>query len=154
MELKGKRVLVVGLGESGLAMAKWLHRQGAVVRVADSRESPPNRDALAGVAPGAEVIMGPFVAATFTDIDIVALSPGVPKATPALAAVDVPVVSEIEFFAAGVREQVPGSKILAITGSNGKTTTTALTAHLLNGAGVPAIGVGHPVGHGHRLAQR
>ncbi len=143
MELKGKRVLVVGLGESGLAMAKWLHRQGAVVRVADSRESPPNRDALAGVAPGAEVITGPFVAATFTGIDIVALSPGVPKATPALAAVDVPVVSEIEFFTAGVREQVPGSKILAITGSNGKTTTTALTAHLLNGAGVPAIACGN-----------
>ena len=42
MELKGKRVLVVGLGESGLAMAKWLHRQGALVRVADSRDNPPN----------------------------------------------------------------------------------------------------------------
>ena len=42
MELRGKRVLVVGLGESGLAMAKWLHRQGAFVRVADSRDNPPN----------------------------------------------------------------------------------------------------------------
>lgn len=57
--------------------------------------------------------------------------------------VDVPVVSEIELFAAGVREQVPDSKIIAITGSNGKTTTTALTAHLLNGAGVPAIACGN-----------
>jgi UDP-N-acetylmuramoylalanine--D-glutamate ligase len=46
-------------------------------------------------------------------------------------------------FAAGVREQVPGSQIIAITGSNGKTTTTALTAHLLNGAGVPAIACGN-----------
>ena len=46
MELKGKRVLVVGLGESGLGMAKWLHRQGAVVRVADSRDNPPNLEAL------------------------------------------------------------------------------------------------------------
>ena len=54
-----------------------------------------------------------------------------------------PVVSEIELFAAGVREQAPGSKIIAITGSNGKTTTTALTAHLLNGAGVPAIACGN-----------
>ena len=143
MELKGKRVLVVGLGESGLAMAKWLHRQGASVRVADSRDNPPNVEDLKRVAPGAEVIAGPFVAATFAGIDLVALSPGVPKATPQIAVVDVPVVSEIELFAAGVREQVPGSKIIAITGSNGKTTTTALTAHLLNGAGVPASACGN-----------
>jgi UDP-N-acetylmuramoylalanine--D-glutamate ligase len=72
MQLKGKRVLVVGLGESGLAMAKWLHRQGALVRVADSRESPPNLGELARVAPAAEVIAGPFVAATFGGIDLVA----------------------------------------------------------------------------------
>lgn len=143
MELKGKRALVVGLGESGLAMAKWLHRQGALVRVADSRDNPPNREALAGLAPQAEVIAGPFAAATFAGIDLVALSPGVPKATPEIAGLDVPVISEIELFAAGVREQVSGSKIIAITGSNGKTTTTALTAHLLNGAGVPAIACGN-----------
>jgi UDP-N-acetylmuramoylalanine--D-glutamate ligase len=79
MELKGKRVLVVGLGESGLAMAKWLHRQGAFVRVADSRDNPPNVDALQRVAPGAELIAGPFVDPTFAGIDLVALSPGVPK---------------------------------------------------------------------------
>jgi|JI6StandDraft_1071083.scaffolds.fasta_scaffold64479_2 UDP-N-acetylmuramoylalanine--D-glutamate ligase len=143
MELKGKRVLVVGLGESGLAMAKWLHRQGARVRVADSRDNPPNLEVLASVAPNAEVIAGAFADSTFAGVDLVALSPGVPKATPQIATVDVPVISEIELFAAGVRAQVPGSKIIAITGSNGKTTTTALTAHLLNGAGVPAIACGN-----------
>lgn len=143
MELKGKRVLVVGLGESGLAMAKWLHRQGALVRVADSRTTPPNVDALQQVAPGAELLAGPFAETTFAGVDIVALSPGVPKATPAIAAVTVPLISEIELFAAGVRQQVPGAKIIAITGSNGKTTTTALTAHLLNAAGVPAIACGN-----------
>ncbi len=141
MELKGKRVLVVGLGESGLAMAKWLNRQGAVVRVADTRDNPPNVEALAAVAPGAELVAGAFVAATFAGVDVVALSPGVALAS--LPAVDVPVISEIELFAAGVRGQVPGSQIVAITGSNGKTTTTALTAHLLNGAGVPAIACGN-----------
>ena len=143
MKLKGKRVVVVGLGESGLAMAKWLHRQGAVVRVADSRNDPPNRDTLARVAPDAELIAGPFVAATFAGVDLVALSPGVPKATPEIVAVDAPIVSEIELFAAGVREQAPGSQIIAITGSNGKTTTTALTAHLLNAAGVAAVACGN-----------
>src|SRR5574343_2012343 len=143
MELKGTRVLVVGLGESGLAMAKWLHRQGAVVRVADSRDNPPNVEALQRVAPGAELLAGPFAAAPFDWAEIVALSPGVPKATPAIATVSGKIVSEIELFASGVREQVAGSKIVAITGSNGKTTTTALTAHLLNGAGVPAIACGN-----------
>ena len=143
MELKGKRVLVVGLGESGLAMAKWLHRQGAVVRVADSRDNPPNVDALQAVAPGAELQAGPFAGRPFAGADLVALSPGVPKATPEIAAVADKLVSEIELFAAGVRAQVSGSRIIAITGSNGKTTTTALTAHLLNGAGVPAIACGN-----------
>ncbi|RIX40997.1 MAG: UDP-N-acetylmuramoyl-L-alanine--D-glutamate ligase [Rhodocyclales bacterium GT-UBC] len=143
MELKGKRVLVIGLGESGLAMAKWLHRQGALVRVADSRSTPPNVDALQTVAPGAELLAGEFTPATFTGCEVVALSPGVAKATPAIAACALPIISEIELFAAGVREQVAGSQIIAITGSNGKTTTTALTAHLLNGAGVPAIACGN-----------
>ena len=143
MDLKGKRVLVVGLGESGLAMAKWLHRQGAVVRVADSRVSPPNVDALAKVAPGAQLLAGPFAAEAFAWAELVALSPGVPKATPEIAAVNDKVVSEIELFAAGVRAQVPGSQIIAITGSNGKTTTTALTAHILNSAGIPAIACGN-----------
>ena len=143
MELKGKRVVVVGLGESGLAMAKWLHRQGALVRVADSRDNPPNVEALQGVAPGADLLAGAFAETIFAGADFVALSPGVAKATPAIAALDLPLISEIELFAAGVREQVPGSQIIAITGSNGKTTTTALTAHLLNGAGVPAIACGN-----------
>ena len=106
MELRGKRVLVVGLGESGLAMAKWLHRQGAIVRVADSRDNPPNVEALQQVAPGAELLAGPFAAETFVWPELVALSPGVPKATPEIAAVADKLVSEIELFAAGVREKV------------------------------------------------
>ncbi|HEX6736008.1 MAG TPA: UDP-N-acetylmuramoyl-L-alanine--D-glutamate ligase, partial [Azonexus sp.] len=143
MDVHGKRVIVVGLGESGLAMAKWLQRQGAVVRVADSRAVTPNVEALQQAAPGAELLAGPFTAATFAGAELVALSPGVPKATPTIAALSVPVVSEIELFAAGVRARAPASKIVAITGSNGKTTTTALTAHLLNGAGIPAVACGN-----------
>lgn len=146
MELKGKRALVVGLGESGLAMAKWLSRQGASVRVADSRTQPPNVDALRALLPHAELVCGAFAAATFSGVDLVALSPGVPveeKEVQAAIARGVPVVSEIELFAWGVRELTPQAKIIAITGSNGKTTTTALTAHLLNAAGVSAIVCGN-----------
>ena len=143
MELDGKHALVIGLGESGLAMAKWLSRQGARVRVADTREQPPNVADLRAAVPDAELIAGPFAEATFSDVDFVALSPGVPLATPLIADCQVPVISEIELFAWGVNQAAPQSKIIAITGSNGKTTTTALTAHLLNGAGVSAVACGN-----------
>lgn len=144
--LSGKQVLVVGLGETGLAMAKWLARQGARIRVADSRTLPPNREALLAVAPQAELVAGPFVAETFTGIDLIAISPGVPvqEAEVQQAMVrGIPVVSEIELFAWGVRQLTPSAKVIAITGSNGKTTTTALTAHLLNSVGVAATACGN-----------
>ncbi|MEI7612388.1 MAG: UDP-N-acetylmuramoyl-L-alanine--D-glutamate ligase [Betaproteobacteria bacterium] len=146
MELKGKLALVVGLGESGLAMARWLSRQGASVRVVDSRAQPPNMDALRAAVPQAELVCGAFAATTFSGVDLVALSPGVPvqeKEVQAAMARGVPVVSEIELFAWGVHELTPQAKIIAITGSNGKTTTTALTAHLLNAAGVSAMACGN-----------
>lgn len=146
MELEGKHALVVGLGESGLAMAKWLARQGAVVRVADSRVTPPNIDALRAAVPDAHLVAGPFADAAFAGIDLIAISPGVPVQTPQVQtamARGLPVVSEIELFAWGVRQFTPRAKIIAITGSNGKTTTTTLTAHLLNAAGVPAVACGN-----------
>ncbi len=139
MELNGKRVLVVGLGETGLAMAAWLVRQGARVRVADSRAQPPNVDALRSVAPDAELLAGPFADAAFAGVELIAISPGVPVQTAQVQAAlarGVPVVSEIELFAWGVRRATPGARIVAITGSNGKTTTTALTGALCAAAGL------------------
>ena len=146
MNLQGKHVLVIGLGESGLAMARWLAREGASVRVADSREAPPNVDVLRAAVPGAELVCGEFAECTFAAIDLMAISPGVPVQTPAVQAAagrGVPLVSEIELFAWGVRKHAPSSRIVAITGSNGKTTTSALTAHLLNAAGVTAVACGN-----------
>ncbi|MCL1860258.1 MAG: UDP-N-acetylmuramoyl-L-alanine--D-glutamate ligase [Proteobacteria bacterium] len=144
MELAGKRFLVVGLGESGLAMAKWLYGQGAVVRVADSRENPPNRAALVAFASDIELIAGPFRPETFEGVEAIALSPGVPRSTPEIAAAgETPIVSEVDLFADAIGVFAPESKVLAVTGSNGKTTTTALTAHLLNGAGVEALACGN-----------
>ncbi len=146
MNLLGKRVLVIGLGETGLAMAKWLTRQGAVVRVADSRAQPPNTDALRLAAPQAELIVGPFTGEILAGINLIAISPGVPVREPIVQqamARGVAVVSDIELFAWGVRELTPSAKVIAITGSNGKTTTTALTAYLLNAAGVAAVACGN-----------
>ena len=146
MNLSGKHLLVIGLGESGLAMAKWATRQGAIVRVADSRVSPPNTAALHACAPHAELIAGPFASSTFAGVELIAISPGVAVQEPQVQAAiarGVLVVSEVELFAWGVRALSPAAKIVAITGSNGKTTTTALTAHLLNAGGVKAVACGN-----------
>ncbi|MEO8410002.1 MAG: UDP-N-acetylmuramoyl-L-alanine--D-glutamate ligase [Propionivibrio sp.] len=145
-QLHGKHVLVLGLGESGLAMARWLARQGAVLRVADSRAQPPNVATLAQAVPHAAVAAGPFATQLLDGIELIALSPGVPVQEPLVQqaiARGVPVVSEIELFAVGLRQITPGALIVAITGSNGKTTTTALTAHLLNAAGIAAVACGN-----------
>src|SRR5262245_40681165 len=78
MNLNGKHVLVLGLGESGLAMARWCLRQGASVRVADTRSQPPYAAALADQAPQAELVTGEFNDALLAGVDILALSPGLP----------------------------------------------------------------------------
>ena len=146
MNLAGKHILVVGLGESGLAMAKWLDRQGATLRVVDSRLAPPNADALQRAVPDAELVAGPFADAAFAGVDLIAMSPGVALQEPCIQralARGVEVISEVELFVWGVRAAMPQARILAITGSNGKTTTTALTAFALNKAGIPAVACGN-----------
>jgi len=142
MKLDGKKALVAGLGESGLAMARWLTREGARVRVTDTRLEPPCFDALRQSLPEVEVeCASRFDGPCFSGVDIVALSPGVdPYQLPSLS---LPVVSEIDLFAHGVARHAPASRMVAITGSNGKSTVTALTAHLLRHSGVSAIACGN-----------
>jgi UDP-N-acetylmuramoylalanine--D-glutamate ligase len=138
--LNGKRVLVLGLGESGLAMAQWCARNGAAVRAADTRAAPPYLGELQRRVAGADFRSGEFDAALLGDVDLVALSPGLPSDMPILSAArarGIPVTGEIELFARGlralgVRER---TRVIAITGTNGKTTTTALTGHLCRAAG-------------------
>ncbi|MDR0996449.1 MAG: UDP-N-acetylmuramoyl-L-alanine--D-glutamate ligase [Zoogloeaceae bacterium] len=136
-----RRFLVAGLGESGLAMARWLTREGAQVVAADSRANPPGRDALRRSCPELPVETGPFRAPSFAQAEIIALSPGIdPKTLPPTEA---RFVSEIDLFMDAIKRYAPASRTLAITGSNGKTTTTALTAHLLNSAGIFAVACGN-----------
>jgi len=139
MELRGKSTLVLGLGQSGLAMARWLVRQGACVRVADSRRSAPQVDALRAALPEVTVLAGPFAPEAFAGVELIAISPGVPVQEPLVQdaiARSVPVVSEIELFVWAVRDRTPQARLIAITGSNGKTTTTALTGALCRAAGL------------------
>jgi len=137
MKLEGKHVLVLGLGESGLACARWCARQGARVRVADTRVAPPYLDELRCRVPAADFVPGEFDKSLLAGIDLLALSPGLSGGLMVVIharAAGIPVVGEIELFAQGLRElgMVP---VLAITGTNGKTTTTALTGHLLRATG-------------------
>ena len=151
-DLHGCRVLVVGLGESGLAMAKWLHQQQAQIAFVDTRAEPPGVKALLSAVPRAEWrCQGEALEAAAIDrclvgVDLLALSPGVAFDHPlvlAAKAQGVNVWSEIDCFGVARVACCPQSKVIAITGANGKTTTTALTAHILNAAGVDAVACGN-----------
>jgi UDP-N-acetylmuramoylalanine--D-glutamate ligase len=145
MNYEGKLALVLGLGESGLAMAQWLHRCGARVRVADTRSEPQRLPALREAVADAEFIGGEFTAALVDGVDFVAVSPGLAPnkelaaITPAAQEKNIPVWGEIELFAQALAslkaERGYAPKVIAITGTNGKTTVTSLTGLLCRRAG-------------------
>lgn len=143
MSMHGHSVLVLGLGDSGLAMATWCASRGAAVRVWDSRESPPQAAALLLAAPSAQPIGGEPALA---DATLVLKSPGLaphdPLIAPLLAAAKeqgVPVQGELDLFVQALAqlraERAYAPQLIAITGTNGKTTTTALTALMIERCG-------------------
>jgi UDP-N-acetylmuramoylalanine--D-glutamate ligase len=146
MNYDGKHALVLGLGESGLAMAQWLARCGARVRVADTRAEPARLPALRESVPAAQFVGGELTAALLDEIDFVAVSPGLMPTreladiVPAAAERNIPVWGEIELFAqalAALKEaRGYAPKVIAITGTNGKTTVTSLTGLLCQRAGL------------------
>ncbi len=145
-DLAGRAALVVGLGESGLAMARWAALHGAQVRAIDSRAEPPGLQALRAEIADAGFSAGPFAEASLAGVDVVLWSPGLAPehgdaASLYRAALDagIPVLGEIELFAqalAALGDARP--KLVAITGTNGKTTTTRMVAQLCQQAGIDA----------------
>jgi len=142
--LKGKKILVVGLGKSGLAAALFLRRRGAQVTVSDVRSA----EALAKEIPalldeGIAVEAGGHGLLTFRRQDLIVVSPGVPLNTPEIVKVKgfgLPVIGEVELAAHYLQ-----GKVLAITGSNGKTTTTSLCGEILAAGGL-TVAVGGNIG--------
>ncbi len=145
-QLQGLHVLILGLGASGLAMARWCARHGAVVTVADTREAPPQLTTLQAEWPDVHFVSGAFSAALVegTPIRAVFRSPGlapevVAPVVDAARAAGLWQGGELSLFAAGLqdlRERFGyAPQLLAITGTNGKTTVTSLTGQLVARAG-------------------
>ena len=133
MEVKGKRVLVVGLGKSGVASAQFLAARGARVTVSDTRSQNELKTQIPALLDrGIAVETGGHGERTFRDQDLIVVSPGVPSDLPQLVRArgqGIPVIGEIELAARFLR-----GKIVAITGSNGKTTTTTLCGEVIASA--------------------
>src|SRR5574340_967807 len=152
LNLRGKRILVLGLGDTGLSWTRWLARHGAQVRVADTRADPPHAAVLARELPEITVTAGAFDERIFFDADQIAISPGIDRRQPAVADAirrGVPVTGDIELFAqalAGFGARQPKSRtsrILAITGTNGKSTVTAMAGDMCRTAGLDTVVAGN-----------
>jgi UDP-N-acetylmuramoylalanine--D-glutamate ligase len=144
MDLKNKRVLVVGLGKSGLSAAMFLREQGARVTVSDTRSAVAlAKEIPALLEAGIMVESGGHGLLTFRRQDLIVVSPGVPMDTPEVkqvVAFGLPVIGELELASRFLQ-----GRIVAITGSNGKTTTTTLVGKIFADAGVPTL-VGGNIG--------
>jgi UDP-N-acetylmuramoylalanine--D-glutamate ligase len=134
MEVKGKRVLVVGLGKSGVASALFLESRGARVTVSDAKSEEQLRNEIPALLDrGITVETGKHGERTFRDQDLIVVSPGVPGDVAPLQharRLGIPVIGEIELTARFLEGHV-----VAITGSNGKTTTTTLTGEIIASGG-------------------
>jgi UDP-N-acetylmuramoylalanine--D-glutamate ligase len=143
MRYQGRTAVVLGLGQTGLSLVRHLVRHGALVRVADTRPNPPHAAALAARYSGVPLATGPFTDETLRGADLIAISPGIAKDQPAIAqavADGAKLVGDIELFA---RALPADQKVLAITGTNGKTTVTALTGALTRAAGLRTVVAGN-----------
>jgi UDP-N-acetylmuramoylalanine--D-glutamate ligase len=140
--LHGSRILVVGLGRSGLAAARLAASRGAQVRVTDRRPEADLGSTLDLLPSGVERFLGGHPPALLEDVDVVVSSPGVPPGAEILQAArarGIAVWPEVEL----AWRQVPERTLVAVTGSNGKSTVTTLVAEMLRAAGVAAVAGGN-----------
>jgi UDP-N-acetylmuramoylalanine--D-glutamate ligase len=149
LELKDRRILVLGLGDTGWSMTRWLNRRGAVVTVADTRSDPPRAADLKHEFPDVPLEYG-FHDQTVRAADLIAISPGVDRRTPEIAAAferGTPLVGDIELFAQAL-PRFGAPKVVVVTGTNGKSTVTHMASDICKAAGfdtVMAGNIGTPV---------
>jgi UDP-N-acetylmuramoylalanine--D-glutamate ligase len=149
---RGRRALVLGLGDTGYSMARWLHGQGAQVQVADTRAEPPHALKLRRDLPQAALHTGAFRDSLLREADFIAVSPGVALADPLLQqarAAGVEIVGDVELFARSLNasaEMTSNSarvKVIGITGSNGKSSVTTMIGEMCQAAGLDTVVAGN-----------
>ena len=145
VDFEGKVILVLGAGVTGLSIVRWLARKGAVVVLADSRTDTPGISQIRQEFPSMTIHTGSFEDCMFKGLDMVITSPGVPLENiplQRLEKIGVPVVGDIEIF---LRQNVKyrGGKVVAITGTNGKSTVTRMVESILRECGLDAVAVGN-----------
>ncbi len=155
MDWHDKRILVLGAGDTGRSVVDYFARMGARVRVADSRANPPGADQLRTKHPAIEIVTGPGFGnsahALFGDAELIVASPGVAIAGPACDPTVARAVAEgknfvgdIELFA-WEQNEITGKKpkVIGITGSNGKSTVTAMAGAMCRAAGLTTVVAGN-----------
>jgi len=137
--LPGRRNLVVGLGQTGVSCVRYLIERGEVVVVVDSRPAPPGLATFQQNWPLVPCHCGGLAVALLDQADRVVVSPGIDRRDPLIAeaiARGLPVVGDVELFALDLRASQPGARVVGITGTNGKSTVTALIAAMAGSAGI------------------
>ncbi|WP_066966397.1 UDP-N-acetylmuramoyl-L-alanine--D-glutamate ligase [Microbulbifer sp. Q7] len=143
-----EKKVVIGLGATGQSVVRFLLRQGFSPVVVDSREAPPALEAFRAQYPDVPVECGPLSKETLLAASEIIASPGIGVAEPAIAAAvaaGIPVIGDIELFARELAKADPAPKLIAITGSNGKSTVTTLMGEMARAAGVD-VRVGGNIG--------
>ncbi|WP_243320827.1 UDP-N-acetylmuramoyl-L-alanine--D-glutamate ligase [Geothrix sp. SG200] len=140
------RTVVMGAGRSGLAAVRFLASQGRAVVLTDSRPGPDPALELELARAGIPGVWGSHPESLLDHCGELVISPGIPPSTAFVAAAisrGIPVIGEVELAHRALRDRRDGSRVLAVTGTNGKSTTTDLVAHLLKAAGLPAVACGN-----------
>jgi len=140
----GIKALVVGLGDTGASCVRWLLEHDASVRATDTRDKPPHAQHLIEAFPEVPLSLGGLVGADFDWADLIVVSPGVPVSTPEIRhaiAAGKDVAGDVELFARAIRHTA--AKVIAITGSNGKSTVTSLVGHLCAAVGLDTVVAGN-----------
>ena len=142
---QGKQVLVLGMGDTGVSSVRWLAAHGARVRAADSRPAPPGLAGIRSEHPEVDARAGPFDNALLEGVDAVVASPGIALREPLVRAAlsrGIEVLGDVEIFAREVRARGK-ARVIAITGTNGKSTVTALAGEMAKAAGLSTVVAGN-----------
>jgi len=142
----GRNVLVLGLGDTGLSAVRWLARAGARVRAADTRAAPPALGALGREHPDVAVALGAFEPSLLAGVDAIVASPGLALRDAFLreaAARGIEIVGDVEIFGRAMAALRERPRLIGVTGTNGKSTVTALAAEMGTLAGLRSRAVGN-----------